>query len=175
MAKIKFVTSRFDAQWGFQLNDGRIIAILDKDGQFLIKFNTPFNLETGEIGEQPPYKPFGTNSLPDGFTDINTLIREKKGKRVFCYDKFEVDLGWTKTMSVRRIKKIRETFSQHGFNVSEQAILHNYSAWIAGLKSGYRDEENGYHLFTPCGGNPLSFSATTLNQMCDDWQTTYTY
>ena len=174
MAKIKFVTSRFEAQWGFQLNDGRIIAILDKDGQFLIKFDTPFNLETGEIGEQPPYKPFGTNSLPDGFTDLNTLIREKKGKEVHCYDEFDVDLGWVRTMSVRRIKKIQKTFAQHGFNVSEKAILHNYNAWMGDMKSGYRDEENGNHLFTPCGCNPLSFRATTLNQMCDDWQTTYT-
>ena len=40
------------------------------------------------------------------------------------------------------------------------------------LKSGYRDEKNGYHLFTPCGCNPLSLRATSLEKELD-WQTTY--
>ena len=175
MAKIQFVASRFEAQWGVQLNDGRIISVVDKDGKFLIRFDTPFNLETGEIGEEPPYEPFGSNILPEGFTDLNTLIREGKGKEVFCYDQFDVDLGWIRKMSDRRVKSIRETFRKNGFNVSEEAILHNFDAWLGDMKSGYRDEENGYHLFTPCGCNPLSFRATTLNPMCKDWQTTYIF
>ena len=36
-----------------------------------------------------------------------------------------------------------------------------------------RDEENGYHLFTPCGGNPFDLRATTLEECCADWQITY--
>ena len=42
------------------------------------------------------------------------------------------------------------------------------------LKSGYRDEKNGYHLFTPCGCNPLSFRVSSLEPELD-WQITYEY
>lgn len=57
--------------------------------------------------------------------------------------------------------------------VIEDAIKHNFNAYLMDMKSGFRDEINGYHLFTPCCHNPLSFRLTTLNKNCD-WQTTYT-
>lgn len=50
----------------------------------------------------------------------------------------------------------------NGYNVTRQAVIHNYCAWKCGFKSGYRDEENDYFLFTPCGGNNLSFTACRL-------------
>jgi hypothetical protein len=67
---------------------------------------------------------------------------------------------------------IRKEFIDNGFNITMEALRHNYEAWCCDLKSGYRDEENGYHLFSPCGCNPLSFRASELNYGCT-WQTTY--
>ena len=37
-----------------------------------------------------------------------------------------------------------------------------------------RDDGNGYHLFSPCGCNPLSVRLSTLHDLCSDWQVTYT-
>ena len=70
------------------------------------------------------------------------------------------------------IKKTIEEFKSHGFNVTREALMHNYHAWRDDYKSGYRDEKNGYHLFTPCGCNPLSFRASELSAETD-WQDTY--
>lgn len=71
------------------------------------------------------------------------------------------------------IDSIIQEFKENGFNITKHAIFYNYSAWLVDEKSGYRDEENNYHLFSPCGCNPLSFRATTLHEKCKDWQTTY--
>lgn len=71
------------------------------------------------------------------------------------------------------IDNILKEFKDNGFNVTREAIIHNYNAWCADFKSGYRDEENNYHLFSPCGCNALSFRATTLHPKCADWQETY--
>lgn len=67
------------------------------------------------------------------------------------------------------LKNIRKQFKNNGFKVSEKVILDNYFAWKNDLKSGFRDNRNKYHLFTPCGCNPLSFRATTLHPICADW------
>lgn len=78
------------------------------------------------------------------------------------------------TLSERDIDDILREFKENGFNITKEAILHNYDAWLCDEKSGYRDEVNNYHLFSPCGCNPLSFRATTLHEKCSDWQHTYT-
>ena len=65
---------------------------------------------------------------------------------------------------------IRE-FVENGFNVTEEAIVHNWDAWKDDYKSGYKDERNGYFLFTPCGCNALRFEACELTG--EDWQHTY--
>ena len=166
MAHLNFIQSRKDAQWGFQLNDGRIIELMNKDGKLLFKYDTPINLITGEIGKQ-------NTKLQEGFTTLNMLIKEKKGITVFCYDYYNIELGYPKTMTIRRALKLANEFRHHGFNVSSVAIMHNFEAWKNGWKSGYRDESRGTHLFTPCGGNPCSLRATTLEDCCKDWQTTY--
>ena len=77
-------------------------------------------------------------------------------------------------LSSTDIDDIIREFKDNGFTITKEAILHNYDAWLCDEKSGYRDEENNYHLFSPCGCNPLSFRASTLHKECDDWQTTYT-
>ena len=77
-------------------------------------------------------------------------------------------------LSSTDIDDIIREFKDNGFTITKEAILHNYDAWLCDEKSGYRDEENNYHLYSPCGCNPLSFRASTLHKECDDWQTTYT-
>ena len=181
MDRIKFVKTRFETSRGFQLNDGRIIAInevVNGETTLALRFDTPFNLETGEILPticNPRNK--GKNGLPDdapdGFTTLNNLDAQKLGHEVHCYDEYRIDLGEKPKMSNKQIAKIIAEFDGAGFKVTKDAILHNYSAWLGCMKSGYRDEENGYHLFSPCGGNPFSLSATTLHELCSDWQITY--
>ena len=64
-------------------------------------------------------------------------------------------------------------FRTNGFNVTAEAVEHNAQAWKRDYKSGYRDEENGYHLFSPCGCNALYFTATELTEDGKSWQETY--
>ena len=59
-------------------------------------------------------------------------------------------------------------FNEQGWKVTKEALEHNFWAWKADRKSGYRDDENGYFLFTPCGCNKLSFTATEIK---DDHKT----
>ena len=166
MGKLNFIKSRKDAQWSFQLNDGRIFEVIDKDGLLVVPYDTPINLETGDVGT------FG-QECPPGYTTLNKLFSEGKGKTVYCYDEYTVYLGEIKNLSKPMIRKIVSDFKKHGFNVTSRAILHNFNAWYGDMKSGYRDEKNGYHLFTPCGCNPFSLSATTLEDFCKSWQTSY--
>lgn len=164
MKKIDFKNSRFEVQRGVQLTDGRIVPVVGLNNRFVVKFGTPFNLETGEIYETP-------NEFS---TDLNEQI-EKGAKEVCCYDEFDLYLGERPYMDEKKIQSIIKKFAKKGFNVTKDAILHNYSAWRGDLKSGYRDEKNGYHLFSPCGCNPFSLHATTLHDSCSDWQTTYEF
>ena len=69
-------------------------------------------------------------------------------------------------------KKWMEYFKERGFEVSREALKHNYNAWFMGSKSGYLDEDNNYFLFTPCWPNELQFHATRLDKHFD-WQETY--
>lgn len=73
----------------------------------------------------------------------------------------DLDLRW-----------VRNEFRNHGYDVTLDAISHNYEAWLNDEKSGYLDEDNGYFLFTPCGCNQLRFFAEPLNG--EDYQKTYT-
>ena len=71
------------------------------------------------------------------------------------------------------LRRVVDFFKRKGYNVTIDAIEHNYNAWLNDYKSGYRDEVNGYHLFTPCGCNPLQFRLTTLHPTASEWQITY--
>lgn len=68
--------------------------------------------------------------------------------------------------------KTLDEFHSVGFNVTEDAIIHNFEAWLSDFKSGYLDEDNGYFLFTPCGCNPLQFEAMEIKPGAE-WQKTY--
>ena len=175
MDKIKFVKSRFETDNGYQLNDGRIIDIYSLNWSY----DKPFNLETGEIDNTfyPRKKYKGKDGLPDyapdGFTTLNNLKAQGNGHEVHCYDEYNINLGEHPNMGDKDIDDIIAEFEDAGYKVSKAAILHNYYAWSADLKSAYRDEANGYHLFSPCGCNPFILRATTLHPLCADWQTTY--
>lgn len=106
----------------------------------------------GEIREEKAYREYEIR--PDGFPDCRSV--ERIGAAA-------VD---------QMVKRVREEFRRNGFRVTRKAIEHNFFAWMADLKSGYRDERNRYHLFTPCGCNPLRFSATSLFEG-SSWQDTY--
>lgn len=175
MGQLNYIQTRKDAQWGFRLNDGRIIEVMTKEGRLLFRYDTPINLTTGEIGQRPEYKPFAKDEdrCPEGFTTLNILKREKKGDTVYCYDEYCIRLGMKAKVTIRKSIAIAHEFQKHGFKVTPEAVMHNYDAWRKGLKSGYRDEKNGYHLFSPCGGNPFDMRATTLEECCSDWQATY--
>ena len=164
MDKLKFVNSRLETAWGFQLPDGRIIDLLNPNGSFALRYNRAFNLKTGEV--------FPEDEHPDGSVTLNDLTKEG-GTTVHCYDEVELNYGVRFKLTQDKLEKIKKFFAKKGFDVTNEAIIHQYNHWHYGFKSGYRDEKRGYHLFTPCGGNPFSLRLTTLHEKCADWQITY--
>lgn len=107
----------------------------------------------------------------DEFPMVDELIKAKRLKCCFTYDIVEKQYKiFNDNIS---IPKLQEFFRKHGYNVTEDAIKHNLDNYMLNCKSGYRDEANGYHLFTPCRANYLTFRLTSLNDNCQDWQTTY--
>lgn len=114
--------------------------------------------------------------------DINELIRNGLVKDATLYREYDIDLAEFNTcrdaeekgvkLTYDKIQAILKEFQEHGFNVTMKAVMHNYCCWVGDLKSGYRDARNGYHLFTPCGCNRLSFRASSIVRGLD-WQKTY--
>jgi hypothetical protein len=110
--------------------------------------------------------------------DLNQLIKEGKVRNATIYREHDIFLPEFKgsyeapPFTGEVVRKVIAEFAGHGFKVTRQALVHNFKAWYSDLKSGYRDDRNGYHLFTPCGCNPLSFRATSLEPELD-WQKTY--
>ena len=105
------------------------------------------------------------------YPTINDLIA--KGEEIkCCFPYKECD---SKLYNGKRFnpQSVVNFFKKKGYNVTLDAVNHNFNAWCWDMKSGYRDEENGYHLFSPCGCNPLQFRLTTLHHTAEDWQKTY--
>lgn len=71
------------------------------------------------------------------------------------------------------VSRTSAAFRSLGFAVSDEAIRHNLDAWRSDLKSGFRDEKNGVHLFSPCGCNPLRFWVSRLSEEGRGYQNTY--
>ena len=110
----------------------------------------------------------------------------------FCQDRFEVEWGVQlpdgRIVPVVLNGKLLIRFDQcldldkqiaypsgvivEGLRTLNDWVKAGGNAWSLGGKSGYRDDANGYHLFTPCGDNPLCFRLSTLDKRLD-WQTTY--
>lgn len=164
METLRFIKDRSETEWGYQLPDGRIIDLLDEEGHIFVKYDRPFNLKTGEV--------FPYNTHPDGSVTLNEL-NTQGGKTVHCYDEVDLNYGVRFKLTTKKLEEIKKFFSKKGFEVTNEAIIHQYNHWNYGFKSGYRDEKRGYHLFTPCGGNPFCLRLTTLHEKCTDWQITY--
>lgn len=167
---VRFVSDRDETQRGVMLNDGRIISLYDEDNKFYLRFDYQIELNEGVF--------YPTDEDIDGCVSLNDLLGEDKAVEVHCYDSVDYDedvYPYDKDFTGQDIADIKAYFNAHGYNVTEEAILHQINAWRCDMKSGYRDEENGYHLFTPCGCNPLSIRLSTLNHLCKDWQHTYEY
>ena len=117
------------------------------------------------IAEREEYK----NSTLPTINDLKDIIKEGT-----CIERqYKIFLLKKQNLSEQDFKNIQKEFAENGFNVTINALKHNYQAWLCDMKSGYRDEKNNYHLFSPCGCNPLSFRASTLHHQCEDWQQTY--
>lgn len=86
----------------------------------------------------------------------------EKGEAIDIYDIADFE---------EKKEAILARFADAGFNVTEEALMHNYEAWRDDYKSGYLDKGNGYFLWSPCGCNPLMFRAERLNGR--DYQKTY--
>ena len=173
--KIYFVKDRSETQRGVQLNDGRIISLYDKNNKFYMNYDCVLDLAKGVI-----IRKCGELTLYDkcnGLTTLNELILNRKAKEVTCYDclDFDMDVYACDPKLDKKVttKDIVKFFHDNGYNVTSEAVCWCFDSWKSGFKSGYRDQENGYHLFSPCGANALSIRLTTLNPLCEDWQTTY--
>ena len=153
MKTAKIVKSRKDCSRGVRLRDGRVIVVQEGEN-LLMRYDEPFELD-GKV------------------TTLNDIILNKEGKDVYPYKSYSVNLKFPEDLTIDDVRNIKNKFAKKNFHVTEHAILHNFFAWKEDYKSGYRDEENGYHLFTPCGCNPLSFTATTLTYGEEYWQETY--
>ena len=106
----------------------------------------------------------------------NFIVRKSKVDKFiesYCADNGITLLIDPKLDKKVNTKKIIKFFRDNGYNVTSEAVNWCFENWKSGFKSGYRDQENGYHLFNPCGGNALSIRLTTLNPLCEDWQVTY--
>jgi hypothetical protein len=119
------------------------------------------------IAEREEYK---NSTLPT----INDLFYKGFMSEGTCIEReYKIFLPHKQSLSEQDFKDIKKEFAENGFNVTIHALKHNYMAWLCDMKSGYRDFKRNYHLFTPCGCNPLSFRASTLHHQCNDWQQTY--
>lgn len=149
---------------GFELPNGKMIDL------FPYRYDSKIDLEneTYISSYEEDYK---TSNLPT----IQELVDIGIIKKISCIEKsFDIDFNENDKRSIDEVIQYTiKKFKENGFNVTEEAIRHNFNAWVLDMKSGYRDNENGYHLFSPCGCNPLSFRATTLHEQCEDWQQTY--
>lgn len=152
----------------FELPNGKYVNVFD------VLYNSKIDIDNEMYVPKCKDEEFENLALPT----MNELVHDGIVKEVSCIENtYDIDLPavsrFGEKLTAEDFDSMMDEFAQAGFNVTWEALYHNYSAWLGDLKSGYRDEKNGYHLFTPCGCNPLSFRATSLHEKCNDWQTTY--
>lgn len=145
----------------FLLPNGKMVDV------YKVLYSSKVDLEKG-MYIPTTSENFETSTLPT----FNDLVRDGVVKVISCIKHFDIDFDDNVNhLTEEDLLNVQKKFKENGYNVSLKAIKNNYKAWLCDFKSGYRG--NGYHLFTPCGCNPLSFRATTLHRKCKDWQTTY--
>ena len=159
---------RSEVERGIRLPDGRIVPVVI-DNHLVIRFDQCLDLDKAIA------YPVGVKV--EGLLTLNDWVKAG-ATEVCCYDEcdyYHENREWyPERLSDSAVHKVVRYFKEHGYNVTEKAICFCFDAWVNGYKSGYRDEANGYHLFTPAGWiNPLCFRLSTLDSRLD-WQTTYT-
>lgn len=153
MRQVNILTDTSNVEYWFEING--------------LKLEIPYVFDSClDLANMAIYKPFETTKFPT----IESLI--KKGVGAFKFGYAEHSFTYAEEDPKVNTDEVIKFFKSVGYNVTEAAILHNYIAWKQGFKSGFLDEQNGYHLFTPCGGNLLRFTLTSLCPAAD-WQTTY--
>ena len=162
--KLALLQDKQDCELGVRIEQG-IIPIFSFEKGMSIHWDMPIEIVGNEILVHD--KPNENTTTLNQLNSEGKIIEETRP-----FNEYDVYLGYPNELTRDDIVRIRIEFAEHGFDVTEEAIMHNYNAWIADLKSGYRDDENNYHLFTPCGCNPLSFRASELDNRVD-WQETY--
>jgi hypothetical protein len=150
-----------DAEGWFQLSNGTKVFI---PRNFFIRLDIPNQQWTVDEVE--------------GLPTLNDLVAERKGQWVFPYEQLSyvdetIENRLSENVDNFNPQLVKKWFEERGFKVSIKAIKHNFDAWRFDYKSGFRDEKNGYHLFSPCGCNILSFHLTTLHPTAKEWQKTY--
>ena len=172
MRKLLVVNDRKDCERGVQLPDGRVIVVSERGENkpfIYLRFDEPINIEKEEIYDK--YEMF-EEDFRDKTVTLNALIANGLGKEVFCYDEWDIYEDEIGDVNCIDLEEVAEKLAAKGVTVSVEGLAHNLRAWWSDMKSGYRDEKNGVHIFTPCGCNPLSFRVTTLEEGLD-WQDTY--
>lgn len=168
MEKKKFMYLDEKEYRTFELPNGKYVNVYD------VLYSSKIDIDNEMYVPECEDEEFESLTLPT----MDELVRDGIVKEVSCIENsYYIDLSsvsrFGNKLTIEDFDSMKEEFAQAGFPVTWEALYHNYSAWLGDLKSGYRDEKNGYHLFTPCGCNPLSFHATSLHEKCSDWQTTY--
>lgn len=151
-----------------RLNDNRYFQTKDGSLEFPLNLNEINYASHIDLSKKEYLEGKG-----EAKSDLPTLYDlVKSGELIEKLYQEEVCLDTDKFPRRPQYKKWMQFFKARGFNVTREALKHNYEAWYLDSKSGYRDEKNNYHLFTPCGCNPLSFTATRLDDKFD-WEETY--
>lgn len=164
MKKLEFILEKSDRCFIFP--NGKIIHL------FPYTYGAKIDLENETYISHDSGEEFENSTLPT----INDLVEQGILIEASCIEKeHSIRFGVRKRVLTNNdIRNIIKEFAEHGLKVSRKAIMHNYECWLGDLKSGFRDDKNGTHLFTPCRHNPLQFHATSLgtHSSCD-WQETY--
>lgn len=86
---------------------------------------------------------------------------ESRFNKITCFTDSDGDVRLFPCDGATSAEVIAE-FARHGYKVSELALEHNYNAWKHDFKSAF--VENVVEVFTPCGCNPLSFTASKATE-----------
>lgn len=165
--KLKIVKVLSYTQNGVRIvGTDKIILTSDIKEGYSLSYDTLFDLQEEKILNPMNIEDYKV-ATRNGIT-ISTLLHNGLGEVMFGVYSIS-----PKNTDKPDFKAIIDEFAKAKFKVSEEGLIHNYKAWCADMKSGYRDEENGVFIFTPCGCNPLDFSVEYLIDDCD-YQTTYT-
>lgn len=154
---------------------GRKLPIFGLPGSFpniIMKFSAKLDLDNlvAISSDDPDYDICEFKTVTQLIND--GIMEEWFPYRIFSIEDIDEKPELWKSKNRLDLDKIQKIFADNGFIVIKEAIMHNFKAWKADLKSGYRDEKNNVHLFSPCGCNPFILRATELSDTCD-WQTTY--